>query len=131
MRGIEQLIRTDPEFALAWARVLTEEVVRVRDALLHFGAHSASTRLARFLIDSALDSKSRSPAECALSVELTHAEIASSLAMAHETTTRLLGTLEEKHVLRLGRGRIEIIDLDHLSALAGHADLIDDSLRVH
>jgi hypothetical protein len=51
--------------------------------------------------------------------------------MAHETTTRLLGTLEEKHVLRLGRGRIEIIDLDHLSALAGHADLIDDSLRVH
>ncbi|MBK8230811.1 MAG: Crp/Fnr family transcriptional regulator [Candidatus Eisenbacteria bacterium] len=120
---LERAAQREPELALAWAHVLMEEMRRAREQVLHHSAHPASTRIARYLLDALREGWMANPS-CAPLVQLTHAEIASELAIAQETATRLLRDLEEQNVVRLGRGRIEVLDLDLLAALAGHPGTI-------
>lgn len=118
LTDLEALLQRNPEFALAWTHVLTDEIRRVREAVLHLGPHSASVRLARFLVASmSANDRGRAPL-----ISMTHVEIAASLSIAYETATRLLRSLEESGILRLSRGRIEVLDPDRLLALAGHLD---------
>ena len=114
---IEKLAQRDPDFALAWMHLLMEEIGRARETVLHLGPHPAGIRLARFLIESVSGEArdGRAPV-----VSLHHGEIAASIAVAQETVTRLLSNLEESGVVSLGRGRIEVLDLDRLLAVAGY-----------
>ncbi len=127
LHEVERIVKDDPEFALAWAHLLMDEIQRARTSVLHLGPHPAGVRLARFLVDSLEQTKPRRDAVVP-TLYLTHAEIASTIAIAEETSTRLLRDLEEKNILRLARGRIEIIDLDRLVALAGYRGTFSDPL---
>lgn len=124
---VERIVKDDPEFALAWAHLLMDEIQRARISVLHLGRHPAGMRLARFLVDSLEQSKPRQGAVVP-TLYLTHSEIASTISIADETSTRLLRDMEEKNVLRLARGRIEIIDMDRLLALAGYRGTFSDPL---
>jgi CRP-like cAMP-binding protein len=127
LSDIENLLRTDPDFALAWAHLLQDEIRRAREGLLHLGPHPAAVRLARFLLRSMSENGS-SPGNAGTPpvVSLTHADLAAALSIAHETATRLLRDMEEKGMVRLARGRIEILDPDRLLALGGYPGSVAD-----
>jgi CRP-like cAMP-binding protein len=126
---IESLLREDPEFSMAWVHLLTDEVNRSREAILNLGPQAAAHRLANYLLKNCRDQmRGKGPRVWGedtgadsrdLSVRMTHADLASTLSIAQETTTRLLGALEEAHIVKLMRGRIQILDLDRLAALSG------------
>ncbi|MFN8546512.1 MAG: Crp/Fnr family transcriptional regulator [Candidatus Eisenbacteria bacterium] len=116
LESVERLAQRDAEFGLAWMHLLMDEIRRARETVYHLGPHPAGIRLARFLVD-ALGAEERDRAAI---VALNHGEIAASIAVAQETVTRLLSDLETRGVVRLGRGKIEVLDLDRLLAVAGY-----------
>ena len=120
---IEQLVRSDPEFALAWLHVLADEVHRTREAIMFHGPQPAAIRLARFLMHAWREPATDGDGEPPGSVRMTHGELASTLSVAVETVTRLLHGLEEEGVVRLGRGRIDILDPDRLQAIGGYEEM--------
>lgn len=119
---IERLVTTDPDFALAWGHLLLDEVTRAREAVFNLGPQPAGIRLARFLHQTVKNQPRNNASRQPNSVPMTHAELASALSVAQETITRLLRDLEERQVVRLARGRIEVLDTERLDALAGHED---------
>jgi CRP/FNR family transcriptional regulator len=120
LEDVDRLVRTDPDFALAWAHVLADEVDRTREAILFHGPQPAGIRLARLLMRAyrhpPMDDHDKAPG----AAFMTHGELASALSLAVETVTRLLHTYEEQKIVRLGRGRIDILDPDRLQAIAGY-----------
>lgn len=52
-------------------------------------------------------------------MQITHQKLADELGTAREIVSRLLGRFEEQGMVRLGRERIEIVDLSGLRQLAG------------
>jgi len=123
---LDRAVRTDSEFALAWAHVLADEVERTRDSLLLHGPQPAGIRLARILLNAATEDPGAFNGRNALSVTMTHGELAATLSLAQETVTRLLASFETQNVVRLGRGHIEILDPDRLQALAGFDGVTSD-----
>lgn len=122
LKDVEHLLQTDPDFALAWAHLLIDEVQRARESVFHLGPQPAAIRLVRFLQDALKRQPRQNSARMPNSVPMTHAELAAALSVAQETITRLLRDLEEKNVVRLARGRIEVLDPERLEALAGHEE---------
>lgn len=122
LKDVEHLLQTDPDFALAWAHLLVDEVQRARESVFHLGPQPAAIRLVRFLQDALKRQPRQNSARMPNSVPMTHAELAAALSVAQETITRLLRDLEEKNVVRLARGRIEVLDPERLEALAGHEE---------
>jgi CRP/FNR family transcriptional regulator len=121
MLEIEKLLSSDPEFSLAWAHLLNDEVRRAREAALNLGPQQASTRLSRYILTK-VDSRNTGPKPLheLPSLHITHSDLAGVLSIAQETATRLLGDLAERKIVRLSRGKIEVLDLDRLAALAGY-----------
>lgn len=117
---LEQLIESNAELGLAWSHLLMDEVQRARDTVSHLSLHPAGVRLARYL-SQALRDVAPAPGSPNV-VRLTHAELAGLLSIAQETATRLLRDLEERAILRLARGLIEVLDVDRLEAVAGFPD---------
>jgi CRP-like cAMP-binding protein len=112
---LEQLLREDAEFALAWAHLLSDEVQRARESVFRHGPWPAAIRAARYIAKNAAPT----PESPLPSLDVTHADMAGLLSIAPETATRLLRELEEDGVIRLSRGRIVVLDADRLQALAG------------
>lgn len=52
------------------------------------------------------------------SVRLTHEQLADLVGTTRETTTKVLGDLKARHLVRVRRGRIEVLDPVHLLELA-------------
>lgn len=112
---LEQLLREDSEFALAWAHLLADEIQRARESVFQHGPWPAAVRVTRYIARHAAPT----PESPLASLDLTHADMAGLLSIAPETATRLLRELEEEGVIRLSRGRIVVLDADRLQALAG------------
>ena len=128
---LDQLLRTDPDFALAWAHVLADEVDRTRESLLLHGPQPAGIRLARLLLLNAVQDPDVSNGHSPASVGMTHGELAATLSVAQETVTRLLASFETQNMVRLGRGHIDILDPDRWQALAGHEGVTIDGGLLH
>lgn len=52
-------------------------------------------------------------------VRLTHEQLADLVGTTRETTTKVLGDLRDRHVIRLRRGRVEVTAAERLAELAG------------
>lgn len=122
LKDVEHLLQSDPDFALAWVHLLVDEVQRARDGVFHLGPQPAAIRLVRYLQDAQKRQPAASGGHQPRSISMTHAELAAALSVAQETVTRLLRDLEEKNVVKLARGRIEVLDPERLEALAGHEE---------
>lgn len=97
------LVPKHPEIAFRALEYMGELVGRLSDEveMLHHG--SLEGRLVRRLRDLAAGKRE---------VRITHLELATQVGARRESVTRALAELEERALVRCGRGRIEIIDLD-------------------
>ena len=51
-------------------------------------------------------------------VSATHERLAAATGTSREVATRTLGTMQAEGILRTGRGKVEVLDLERLEALA-------------
>ena len=52
-------------------------------------------------------------------VALTHEQIAALVGTSRENATKILGDFADRGLIRLGRGRITLLDVAHIVAEAG------------
>jgi CRP-like cAMP-binding protein len=54
-----------------------------------------------------------------IQVQLTHEQIAALAGTSRETTTKVLNEYADQGLLRLGRGKVTVLDLPRLAAQSG------------
>ena len=118
MSRVEDLLARDPQFSMAWMHLLSDEIRRSREAILNLGPQAAAQRLASYLLKACREGgRNRRSPEIRPGIRTTHADLAATLSIAPETTTRLLGALADAGIVKLSRGRIDVLDVDRLAAL--------------
>ena len=117
----EQLCRLggrSPEIQGRLMRSLSRRIVDHEGLLLILGQKTADQRMAAFLLGlSHVD----------IHLPMSRADIASYLALAVETVSRVLTRLQEGNVLDVQRNQVRILDLDKLATLA--EETMDDTPR--
>ncbi len=83
-----------------------------------FAAYPVHVRLARALAEIAVNCGRKDGDELVIEVELNHAELATLIGAATDTTQRALRTLRADRLIRTGYRRIVVLDLAGLQALA-------------
>lgn len=100
-----------PELALAVMRELSGRLRQFVDLAHDLGMRTVRSRLARFLVQEIRGGSSDL-------VELSHEQIATSIGSVREVVSRALAIFERDGLVRVGRQRIEVCDLDGLDAIA-------------
>ncbi|MGH2365758.1 MAG: Crp/Fnr family transcriptional regulator [Chloroflexota bacterium] len=104
----ERLQRTRPSFGPAMLRVFATRLRHLAGLVEDLSFHSVRARLARALIQSAEGEVSR----------LTQRELADMVGTAREVAGRELRQMEAEGLIRLGRGRMELLDTRRLERVA-------------
>jgi len=119
-----RLLRSNSEACLAAAQQLSQTC---HDAYRQVGSikfsHSASEKLARFLLALSADSGSEQDSSDTLRVEmdLTHDEIAQAIGASRETVTRALASFRKKQLANLTRSMLLVKNRAELEKIAGVA----------
>jgi len=117
-----RLLRSSSEACMAAAQRLSRTC---HDAYSQVGSikfsHSASEKLARFLLTLATDSSTENDGSDVLRVEmdLTHDEIAQAIGASRETVTRALATFRRKQLANLTRSTLLVKNRAGLEKIAG------------
>ncbi len=108
--------RQHPALDQALLRALATQLVRAREHAAMMAAVAAEVRLARFLVwmSGWMASRGQSPRRFVL--RMSRRDIASLLAVAHETVSRSFGLLAEWGYLRVDNRDVEILDMAGLKA---------------
>ena len=104
------LLQRKSDAAIRLAQALAQRVRELSDELEAMKYSSIGARLLRVL--HALAAGRRE-------LHLTHQALAEQVGATRENVSRVLGELRDRGVLRLGRGRIEVLDHAALAAYAG------------
>jgi CRP-like cAMP-binding protein len=107
-----QALKRHPEAALALARILADVVRRLSDELEAMKFASAEARLLFRLFERATGRRE---------IWVTHATLAIEVGATRENVSRLLGKLEKQRIIKLWRGRIEVLDHRALEKLRSRA----------
>jgi CRP-like cAMP-binding protein len=102
---VVSLARAHPGLAMAIADELSVRLLETYAEIVIRDQGSVHQRLARQLLHSSV----RDP-QSLLAVRMSHSELADALGSAREVVTRHLHTFQSEGMLRLGRGRITIVD---------------------
>lgn len=112
---LDQLIQSDPRLARAVIRHLAHKLQHVVQLVEDLSFRHVQARVAKVLLQSRMPQRGigagtgRRP--------LTQREIAELAGTAREVVTRALGALEERGLIRVSRGGVEVLDEEHLKAL--------------
>jgi CRP/FNR family transcriptional regulator len=104
----EQVFWRDFVYGLVSQRLV--EVIELLDAVLF---QRLNVRLASFLLDRADGSDA--------GVQITHQGLARELGSSREVMSRLLHSMEERGLVRVERGRIDVLDPVELAEMAGES----------
>lgn len=119
-------LRRQPALSLRLVDMLSAAQVRAFEQMTSVGRRTARERVAHLLLDLARRVR-KSASECEgieITMPLMLSHIGDALGLATETVCRCLGELKRADILVFSAGRLEILDLDGLSELAGA--LVDD-----
>ncbi len=97
---------------------LAHKVVTCENMLLTLGQKSAEQRLASFLVHLLRRQYERGFSPTDINLPMSRADIASYLALAVETVSRVLTRLQDAGVLAVQRNRVQVLDLDALGRTA-------------
>jgi CRP/FNR family cyclic AMP-dependent transcriptional regulator len=114
---VERYLLADPRIAVRISRLLGEQVARLEDRLLDLALRPLSARTAKALLDLAGAARGSRFAP-APSVRLTHEQLAGLLGATREATSKTMADFAAQGLIRQGRGRIVVKDVDALRAIA-------------
>lgn len=117
----EQLCRLgarSPEIQGRLMRSLSRRIVDHEGLLLILGQKTADQRMAAFLLHISRQQQRLGLSPVDIHLPMSRADIASYLALAVETVSRVLTRLQDAEVLDVQRNQVRILDLDKLAALA-------------
>ena len=126
----EQLCRLggrSPEIQGRLMRTLSRRIVDHEGLLLILGQKTADQRMAAFLLHISRQQQHLGLSPVDIHLPMSRADIASYLALAVETVSRVLTRLQEGDVLDVQRNQVRILNLDKLAALA--EETMDDTPR--
>jgi CRP/FNR family cyclic AMP-dependent transcriptional regulator len=115
---VQRLLLSDARIALRISDILGNRVSQLERRLSDSVFKSVPQRIATTLRLLA-DQEQRRPLGRGLQVPLTHEQVAALAGTSRETTTKILNEYADQGLLRLGRGKITILDLARLAAEAG------------
>ena len=102
-----------PDMQELYLNVTAECVQEVVNTFFSFAFLPLQSRVARILLD-----QLRADGSNQRVVNATHEMLASATGTSREVATRTLGKMQADGILRTGRGRVEILDMERLEALA-------------
>ena len=97
---------------------MSRKIVDHEGLLLILGQKTAEQRMAAFLLHHSKKQRRLGLSEVDINLPMSRADIASYLALAVETVSRVLTRLQESGLLKVQRSRVQILDLDHLAIIA-------------
>jgi CRP/FNR family transcriptional regulator len=99
-------------------RVMSRRIVDHESLLLVLGQKTAEQRLAAFLLHHSNRQRQLGLSEFDINLPMSRADIASYLALAVETVSRVLTRLQDAGLLNVQRSRVRILDLENLAIVA-------------
>jgi len=111
----------EPALSIKLVDMLSSGQVRAFEQMTSIGRRTARERVAHLILELARRAQ-RTAADCErveITMPLMLSHIGDALGLATETVCRCLGELKRAGILVFGAGRLEILDLDGLSELAG------------
>lgn len=117
---VQRFLLSDARIAARISEILGQRVSQLERRLSDTVFKSVPQRVASTLCLLA-DEDRRRPFGRGVQVALTHEQLAALAGTSRETTTKVLGEYAEQGLVRLGRGRVTILDLTGLRAEAGDA----------
>jgi class 3 adenylate cyclase len=111
-RALHELVVVRPELLIMLLARLEERLVGAGERLVELATEPLSSRMAATLL--------REMAECACPVlDLTEQDLADMIGAYSEAALPLLETLRRQGIIRLSRGRIEVLNADLLADVRG------------
>lgn len=115
---VQRFLLSDARIAARISEILGNRLSQLERRLSDTVFKSVPQRIAGTLCLLA-DEEQRRPLGRGLQVSLTHEQVAALAGTSRETTTKVLNEFAQHGLLRLGRGKVTILDLPRLSAEAG------------
>jgi CRP/FNR family cyclic AMP-dependent transcriptional regulator len=115
---VYRFLLSDPRIAARISEILGRRVAELERRLTDTVFKSVPERIAGMLCLLAAEQQ-RHPLSRCVQIALTHEQIAALTGTSRETTTKVLGEYAERGLLRLGRGKVTILDLDAVAAESG------------
>ena len=112
------LVKDDPRVVASVVQCLCHRVTAMAALLESSSTRKVRRRLVRFLLDIAESRGIRTADGLLLDGGLTHEELAGCVGTAREVVSRALEQLQRKGLVRLGRGRLVLLDLPRLKEIA-------------
>ena len=113
---VERHMLSDPRIAIRISRHLGEQVARLEERLTDLALRPLQARVASTLVR--LVESQRPTRNRHVTIRLTHDQLAGLLGATRESTSKAMADLAIRGLIRQGRGRIIVIDLDGLRILA-------------
>jgi CRP/FNR family transcriptional regulator len=107
-----------PEIQSRLIHKMSRRIVDHESLLLVLGQKTAEQRMAAFLLHHSKKQRQLGLSEVDINLPMSRADIASYLALAVETVSRVLTRLQEAGLLNVQRSRVRILDLVKLAAAA-------------
>jgi len=108
-----------PEMHARFTAAMAEEIRRDRAWMLALGTLTAEQRVAAFLVDIAGRCAALGFSDRHFILRMSRSDMASYLALKHETVSRALSRLQDISCIEVLRREIKVLDSDGLAALAG------------
>lgn len=107
---VHKYLMTNPKVAARVAELLGERLIATEQRLSDTVFKSVPQRIAGTLHTLAGKEYRRGLRGRSLTVAITHEQLAALVGTSRETTTKVLGELAEQGVVKLGRGKIAVLD---------------------
>lgn len=117
--ALERIALDIPSLHRQLLRVISREIVIEHEHVLMMGSRPAIERVALFVQVLAQREARRGRSPHLLTLAMPRADIASYLALASETVSRMLSKLEKHGLIRIAHRRLEILDPEGLIAISG------------
>jgi CRP-like cAMP-binding protein len=117
--GVQEHLLSDARIAARITEILGQRLREMERRLSDAVFKSVPQRIAGTLLQLAAPQRRYSRPGRALVVALTHEQIAALVGTSRETATKVLGEFADQGLIKLGRGRVTVLDADRIGDHAG------------